>query len=160
MGPALAQTGLRADCDRKSPGSAGHIFQKHHIDSEAVKQQFADCGGVACLAGNAYYNPDLHTAPWLAERLFKAGKYDMCVPSPMRRHLQFVASVPSLLALAGTHLCNCNCHVANLHAADSSTMHVQACGAAGDGDELRRGRRLSQGRLHVGRLVAICQVRM
>jgi hypothetical protein len=81
MGPALAQTGLQGDCNRKSPGSAGHIFQKHRIASEAAKQHFADCGGVACLAGNAYYNPDLHTMPLLAERLFKAGKHDMCVPS-------------------------------------------------------------------------------
>lgn len=160
MGPALAQTGLQGDCNRKSPGSAGHIFQKHHIDSEASKQHFADCGGVACLAGNAYYNPDLHTAPCLAERLFKAGKYDMCVPSPMRRRLQFVALVPSLSASASTYLWDCSCHVVNLHAAGQSTMPVQACGAPGDGDELRGGRRLSQGRLRVGRLVAICQVRM
>ena len=138
MGPALAQTGLQGDCNRKSPGSAGHIFQKHRIASEAAKQHFAACGGVACLAGNAYYNPDLHTMPLLAERLFKAGKDDMCVvPSPMRRLLQFVAcsmpvglsSHPHLSAIATAM------YVVNLHAAGRSAMPVQACGAPGDGDE-------------------------
>ena len=64
---------LKTECECRKPGSADSIFRR--CEFQEAKQHFSRHGGVVCMAATAYIHPDLHTQPWLAERLFRAGAH-------------------------------------------------------------------------------------